>query len=300
MKSAADIWICNVCRSINPINANRCYRCHTPIQIAAAKPGELSVHQQPREAHTEVVGTFRSTETLATLVTVGAVAFILATFLAIWTVFTVNDLRVLEGRGAADALFQQRLLFLIPGPVIGVLALLAYALWIRRVVENLPALGLGFSRVSPTWAFFEPLIPGFNLYAIPARIAEVIQKLGGHLYATALIGLAWILVIGPALLLVYVARFTRIFGTGADLLRVTSLSSLVVFAFQSVALVLMLVVLWQVEKLLREKAASISANAPQAPAAPAPASWAVPQPAEPASPEPASAEAIPVDEGQSA
>ena len=282
MKSEADIWICNVCRSINPINANRCYRCHTPIQIAAAKPDELSVHQAPREAHTEIVGTFRSTETLATLVTVGAVAFILATFLAIWTVFTVNDLRVSEGRDAADALFQERLLFLIPGPVIGLLTLLAYASWIRRVVENLPALGLGFARVSPNWAFLEPLIPGFNLYSIPARIAEVIQKLGGHLYATALIGLAWILVIGPALILVYIARFTRLFGTGADLLRVTSLSSLVVFAFQSVALVLMLVVLWQVEKLLREKAAAM-------PAAPAPV-LPPPVPLAPAAAEPSPAE----------
>src|SRR5262245_41008686 len=187
MKSAADIWICNVCRSINPISSNRCYRCHTPIQIAAAKPDELTVHQAPREAHTEVVGTFRSTETLATLVTVAAVAFILAMFLSIWTIFIVNDLRVNEGRAAADALLQQRLLFLSPGPVIGVVARLVYALWIRRVIENLPALGLGFSRVSPTWAFFEPLIPGFNIYSIPARIAEVIQKLGGHLYATALI-----------------------------------------------------------------------------------------------------------------
>ena len=260
MKSAADIWICNVCRSINPINSNRCYRCHTPIQIAAAKPDELPVHNEPRDAHTERVGTYRSTETLATLVTVGGAAFILATFLALWTVFTVNDLRASDGRAAADALYQQRQLFLVPAPVIGVLSLLAYAAWIRRVVENLPALGLGFSRVSPTWAFFEPLIPGFNLYAIPARIAEVIQKLGGHLYATALIGLAWILVIGPALILAYVARFTRLFGTGAELLRVTSLGALVVFAFQAIALVLMLVVLWEVEKLLREKAAALPAT----------------------------------------
>jgi len=261
VKSAADIWICNVCRSINPISANRCYRCHTPIQIAAAKPDQLTVHHEPKPAHTERVGTYRSTETLATLVTVGAVAFILATFLALWTVFSVNDLRANEGRAAADQLFQQRFLLILPAPIIGVLALLAYAAWIRRVVENLPALGLGFARVSPNWAFVEPLIPGFNVYSIPARIAEVIQKLGGHLYATALIGLAWILVVGPALILVYVARFTRIFGTGADLLRVTSLSSLVVFAFQSVALVLMLVVVWQVEKLMREKAASMPATA---------------------------------------
>jgi hypothetical protein len=264
MKSAADIWICNVCRSINPISSNRCYRCHTPIQIAAAKPDELSVSQQPREAHTEPVGTYRSTETLAVLVTVGSVAFILAGLLAVWTIFTVNDLRVSDTRAAADALFQQRLLFLIPAPVIGVLALLAYAAWIRRAVENLPALGLGFARVSPNWAFVEPLIPGFNLYSIPARIAEVIQKLGGHLYATAVIGLAWILIVGPALLLVYVARFTRFLGTGAELLRITSIGAVFVFVFQAIALVLMLTVLWQVEKLLRAKAESVGVGGAKA------------------------------------
>ena len=257
MKSAADIWICNVCRSINPISSNRCYRCHTPIQIAAAKPDELSVSQQPREAHTEPVGTYRSTESLAVLVTVGSVAFILAGFLALWTTYSVNDLRVSDGRAAADALFQQRLLFLVPAPVIGVLALVAYAAWIRRAVENVPALGLGFATVSPTWAFVEPLIPGFNLYSIPSRIAEVIQKLGGHLYATALIGLAWILIVGPAALLLYVARFTRFLGTGAELLRVTSIGAVFVFVFQAIALVLMLTVLWQVEKMLRAKAESV-------------------------------------------
>jgi hypothetical protein len=259
MKSAADIWICNVCRSINPIRSNRCYRCHTPIQVAAAKPHELSVSQQPRAAHTEPVGTYRSTESLAVLVTVGSVAFILAGLLALWTTYTVNELRVTDGRAAADALFQQRLLYIIPAPIIGVIALLAYAAWIRRAVENLPALGLGFARVSPTWAFVEPLIPGFNLYSIPARIAEVIQKLGGDLYATALIGLAWILIVGPAALLLYVARFTRFLGTGAELLRVTSIGALVVFVFEAAALVLMLVVLWQVEKLFRAKVAGAGA-----------------------------------------
>ena len=270
MKSAADIWICNVCRSINPISSTRCYRCHTPIAIAAAKPGDLTVHQAPREAHTDPVGTYRSTETLAAVVTVAGVAFILATFLALFTTYAVNDLRASEGRAAADALFQQRLLFLGPAPVIGVLALLVYAAWIRRVIENVPALGLGFARVSPNWAFAEPLIPGFNLYAIPARIAEVIQKLGGHLYATAVIGLAWVLVVGPAVILIYVSRFTRFFGRGDELLRVTSIGAIAVFVFQAVALVLMLWVLWQVEKLMRVKAEAMTANTPAVPKTPAP------------------------------
>jgi hypothetical protein len=246
MKSAADIWICNVCRSINPISSNRCYRCHTPIQIAAAKPDELTVHQVPKDAHTEVVGTYRRTETLAALVTVAAVAFILATFLALFATYAVNDVRANEGREAADALFRQRLLLFIPAPVIGVLGLLVYAAWIRRVVDNLPPLVLAFSRNSPPMAVVEPLIPGFNLYA------------------TALIGLAWILVVGPALVLVYVAWFTRFLGTGAELARVTSIGAIAVFVLQAIALVLMLVALWQVEKLLRAKAAAMPAKAPAA------------------------------------
>ena len=266
MKSAADIWICNVCRSINPLNSNRCYRCHTPIQIAAAKPEDLTVHHEVRTAHTERVGTYRSTETLAALVTVAAVAFILATFVALWVVYSVNDLRASDSREAADALFQQRFLLLVPAPVIGVLGLLTYGAWIRGVVANLPALGLGFARVSPNWAFAEPLIPGLNLYSIPARIAEVIQKLGGHLYATALIGLAWLLFFVPAIGLVYVARFTRFLGTGAELLRVTSIGAIVVFVFQAVALGIILIVIWQVEKLVREKAEKVATS----PAATAP------------------------------
>ena len=77
-------------------------------------------------------------------------------------------------------------------------------------------------------------------------------------------GLAWILVVGPALVLVYVARFTRFLGTGAELARVTSIGAIAVFVFQAIALVLMLVVLWQVEKLLRAKAAAMPAKAPAA------------------------------------
>ena len=74
-------------------------------------------------APTERVGTYRSTETLAALVTVAVVAFVLATFLALWTVYSVNDLRASEGRDAADAGFQQRFPFLLPAPVLGVLGL---------------------------------------------------------------------------------------------------------------------------------------------------------------------------------
>lgn len=260
MKSASDIWVCGVCRSINSIRSGRCYSCSTPIAVAAAKPEELSVHAKPREVHLVPTGTYRSGETFAVLLSVAAAAFIFATLLALWTLFNVADLRAEGERAAADQLFADRFLFLAAAPATGILALLAFATWIRQAVANLPTLGLGYARVSPSFAFLEPLIPGFNVYSIPARVAEVAQKLGGGTYELALIGVAWILVVGPSVLLVYAARFTGLFGSGADYLRATSIAAIATFVFQAIAIVLMLLVVWQVERLMRDKAAQLGST----------------------------------------
>ena len=42
MKTEADFWACRVCRSINGLRADRCYSCHTPREVAAVKPTDLS------------------------------------------------------------------------------------------------------------------------------------------------------------------------------------------------------------------------------------------------------------------
>lgn len=54
MKSASDIWVCSRCRSINPLSRGKCYRCNTPIEVAAAKPEELSFAH--REVPPEPIG----------------------------------------------------------------------------------------------------------------------------------------------------------------------------------------------------------------------------------------------------
>jgi len=38
VKTEADFWACKVCRSINGIRADRCYKCSTPREVAGAKP----------------------------------------------------------------------------------------------------------------------------------------------------------------------------------------------------------------------------------------------------------------------
>lgn len=257
MKSASDIWVCSNCRSINPLSRGKCYRCNTPIEVAAAKPEDLSFAHQ--EVAPEPTGVFRSSESLAVIVSVSVVAFILATLVALWINWTATELRASDGLAASRALLGERLPVIALAPIFGVIALVAFGAWIRRIVENLPALGVGYSRVSPTWAFFEPLIPGFNLYAVPARMGEAIQKLGPHPSAMPLLGLALILAFGPPVVVGVLLRFTGFFGTGADLRAAIAIGLILVFICQAIALLIGLVVLWMIEGLQRSKRASIAA-----------------------------------------
>jgi hypothetical protein len=142
---------------------------------------------------------------------------------------------------------------LLLAPITALLALLAFGAWIRQVVANLPTVGVGYSKVSPRWAFFEPLLPGFNIYAIPARLGEMITKLGPHPTAMPLLGLAIVIAFGPAVVLGFVIRFTRVLGTGRDLQEATAIGLIVIFAFQAVALLIGNVVVWQVEGLARKR-----------------------------------------------
>ena len=258
MKSVSDIWVCGNCRSINPLSSRRCYRCHTPIEVAAAKPEDLTI--QHKEAAPTPTGVYRSSETQAVVTSIATAAFILATFVALWTNWSATELRAGGEAAAGQALIDERLPLLALAPIFGVAALVAFGAWIRRVVENLPALGAGYSRVSPTFAFFEPLIPGFNVYAIPARMGEAIQKLGGHPSAMPLLGLAIIFAFGPAIVVGLLLRFTGLFGTGDDLRIALSIGLILVFACQAIALALGLVVVWQIEGLQRSKHAAIAAE----------------------------------------
>ena len=248
--------MCGRCRSINPLSSRKCYRCHTPIEVAAAKPDDLSFAH--KEVAPEPTGVYRSSETRAVVVSVATVAFILSTLVALWINWSATDLRASGDAGAARDLLTDRLPLLALAPIAGVIALASYCFWIRRVVENLPALGAGYSRVSATWAFFEPMIPGFNIYAIPSRMGEAIDRLGGHAWAIPLLGLAIILALGPAIAAGFLIRFTGLFGTGAELRIAIAIGLIVVFVCQAVAFVLGLVILWQIESLQRLKHASLT------------------------------------------
>lgn len=252
--SGSDLWVCRYCRSVNTGRAAKCYRCHTPREAAVARPEELTVHHE--ESRPTATGTFRSTETYAVLLTVATAALILGTVLATWITFQVVQLRNAGSSAEADQLFADRRLILAVVPVLAGLALLAYAAWISRLVANLPALGLGYSRVSPQWAFMEPFIPGRNLYSLPARTGEIARKLDDKASVGALIGLAWTLVVAPIPFVAIVSRLILFFGTIDDVFGFVEISTPILAAFLIAGLIVALVVVWRVEGLQKARQAA--------------------------------------------
>jgi hypothetical protein len=250
----SDFWACRVCRSINTQRANRCYSCHTPREVAGVKPTEISVTEPPPVIGP--TGTYQSSENRAVLATIATVVFILGTYVALWIGSQVGTLRADRERDAADQLFQNSQLLIALPVVLGVVALFAYGFWISRAVANLPPLGAGYSRVSPSWAFFEPLIPGLNLYSLPARAGEVISKLGGSMLGTSLIAISFFLIIGPP---IAAGIFLRIARSVSDpprefwaTLGTTLLAS---FTVQVVGLVVALYIVWHIEGMFRRRVA---------------------------------------------
>src|SRR5206468_1205325 len=76
-------------------------------------------------------------------------------------------------------------------------AFVAWAAWLSRVIDNLPALGVGYSRVTPRTAFFESLIPVWNLFMLPARVREATRMLHPQGGGDGLIALAWLVIFVP-------------------------------------------------------------------------------------------------------
>jgi hypothetical protein len=263
MTADSEYWACRVCRSINSRRSNRCYSCHTPREAAEVNPADMpTIGALPPVVHT---GTYQSTEMRAVLVTVAVFAFVLGATVSTYLLWQVGSLRGSGQRAASDEMFNSIGPFLALVPVLGVVALLTYAAWISRVVSNLPALGLGYSRVSATMAFMEPLIPGFNLYALPARLGEVLKKLDEKGNGLPLLGLAAVLFIGPAVVAAVAIRISREFETTGDFLRTSGFTLFLAFVFQAMGLIIGLYLIWQVERMARARAESQPEGATKAP-----------------------------------
>jgi hypothetical protein len=80
------------------------------------------------------------------------------------------------------------------------LALIAWAAWLSRVVDNVPKLRLGWPNVTPTAAIYESIFPGVNLYRVPAILRDVVNRLEPNGRGEALIAASWLALVGGAIM----------------------------------------------------------------------------------------------------
>ena len=136
-------------------------------------------------------------------------------------------------------------------------ALIAWSAWISRVVDNLPALGVGYARVSPQIAFIENFLMGRNLYSMPARVREVTRMLHPTGGGDDLLALAWLLLFGSVVVNrvgAYIGRFLA--TTEADYLRSRIVIGGLTTIIAVVGYLLVVVVINRVEQLAEDRAAT--------------------------------------------
>jgi hypothetical protein len=186
------VWVCGSCRSINQPRTTRCYSCRTPKSVGEADPASMPVTGQVPAAPTAAaIEPFRSTARLALaaqvliLVAIGVVgAAGLITFLARINPQTEDPFTL----GGVPGVI---VLAVIQGAFV-VAALVAFASWLSRVVANVPALGGGYTNVTPQMAFIENFIPVANFFRIPAILRDVMQRLGAGGKGDALMIASWL------------------------------------------------------------------------------------------------------------
>jgi len=271
-----DNWVCGTCRSINSRRSDHCYRCHAPRIVAEVDPHDLPSADHATEIASRPLNPYRSSRQRAVAASILIVAASLVSIVG-WLAQSQAILAAIDIQDQATADAPERALGIAFDAVIPVShlqlpltalwvilaagALVAWAAWLSRVVDNLPALGAGYARVSPQIAFVENFLMGRNLYSMPARVREVTQKLHPAGGGDEILAAAWLALFGSVVggrIGFYVARILA--GTEADYLRarivVGGLTTVVALG----GYLLVVGVIRRVELLSEERAAVAGAN----------------------------------------
>lgn len=277
MELGQDHWVCGTCRSINSRRSDHCYQCHAPRRVVEVDPHDIPGTGHPTTAPPAPVGAYRSARQRALvasglILAASVVSFVgwIAQSRAILTAIDAPEVAPSDDPAAIPALAFDAIIpvshLQVPLTVLWVVlavgALIAWAAWLSRVVDNLPSLGLGYARVSPQMAFIENFLMGRNLYSMPARVREVTQKLHPAGGGDEILAVAWLALFGSVIggrIGFYVARFLA--GSEDDYLRgrivVGGLTTLVAVA----GYVLVVAVIQRVERLAEARAAGVTTEA---------------------------------------
>ena len=268
---AGDFWVCGDCRSINNAGARQCYNCRTPRDRAAVDPSAIDPSSKG-PLRTIELPEFKSSRWAAMLATILIVA------VAVMQVVQFNlSAQLINQQIAGTDPTEEQLIYVgsiaILSFGIGLLALIAWALWLSRTVTSMPALGLGYPAASGMMAFYENFIPVLNLYRVPAIVRDVVRRLepktGGDETMTrgeALVFAAWIGLIGGFFV-------PRVLGfLNRDVGAVVPISGIAT-GFVLVGAIFLVVLIWWIEgKILKRRELQLAdAGSPTDAPAPAPA-----------------------------
>jgi hypothetical protein len=244
-----DVWACGQCRSINQPRDKRCYNCHTPRTVAGIDPLKLSVTDRAPIA-AGPIGTYVATTGVALLasmlVIVAVAASVVGTVVEIQTVQ-----RLLDGaRPSLTAGGLTSLVLIQIGAVI--LAVLAWAVWISRVVANLPALDLGYSVFTPRIVFFESLIPFYNVRRVHGVVSDILRRTHPSPRDQVVILGAWFPLVATFAISFTSWRISLGFGSAA--IRLVIVMTEISLGLQIVAGMFLVALIWRIEGRMRRRA----------------------------------------------
>ena len=274
----SDVWICGSCRTVNTHRSGQCYGCHAWRNAVAVAPADIStlgsVISGQGHAPAPIGHRYRSARLrafVASLLIIG-VAVMLP---VIWWYTYRGFGAIADGDDElAKSILNEERPIIIAFWGIAAAALVLWAAWVSRVVDNLPALGVGYSRATPQMAFFENLVPGFNLFRLPVRVREVTRLLHPLGEGDGLIAIAWLVMIAGWVVLFF-GRFVLIGqvleGHEADVYPTLSLLLAVTYGCTSIGLLIVVGVIRRVEGLAAARARGLAPAASTAAMPPLPA-----------------------------
>jgi hypothetical protein len=271
MPDAGEHWVCGSCRSLNEGRADRCYKCRTPRALVEADPTQLIVAgvgatesrlAASAAAAAAVRGQYRSSSMRAATAQWLIVATITGTVIS--SVTGADAVAAILAGNVAEGLATRPLLLLlgVVNLALAASALVAWAAWLSRVIENVPTVGLGWPAATPTSAFLENFLPGLNLLRVPSIVRDVARRLepgGGR--GESLIAAAWLGLFG-GLIVPRVAGFVLPWFSAsiADLLTESVVVSQVALGLTIVGAAFLIALIHRVENGMRMRAGVVTAD----------------------------------------
>jgi Domain of unknown function (DUF4328) len=198
-----DIWVCSTCHSINRQRVSRCYKCGGSRDEATGEGSELRVEQAL--ANRTIVA-YRSAwlrGLVASILILAVAALGVVILLA-----SLDDVAWMRGQlstvvsgGQLDRLEFLRRTSTLVGPGLArlglaIAAVVAFGAWLSRVTANVPALGGGIPKATPTKAFVYPLIPIWNLIKVPGMVQDALYRIDPKAGGFFMLALAWFGLVG--------------------------------------------------------------------------------------------------------